>query len=408
MAHIPFFYSTETKGLPPDKQKTEQVLRNIANRIIKFTTFRLAEPAEKTFHPGEKDSFSEELIMESGYNDWKYWNGVILSAFKRLSETIEDDTFTKFGEQWYEFAEKCLPPLEKYYQNVTDKGPFHQYFRLDRLDDFGAMVCGLLDVYDNNPPASWNAYLNRVDDYLMNEQDRLDDGTFCRKAFGYTTLWGDDLYMSVPYLARRWAITGNEKYQTDAIAQVKNFTGYLYNDKNELMYHCRYHNLNRTGVAHWGRANGWMVLGQCELLDKLPDGHPDKNFLKDVLIKHLLGLAKFQNERGLWHQLIDKSDSFEETSCTAMFCYGFAHAINAGWLEDIYSSVAIAAWDGLLKYIDNEGYVDNVTTGFNIRQDLPYYYNRPIEKGGDHGLGAVILGGIEIMKLREYRDGVWS
>ncbi len=409
MSHIPFFYSTETMGAPPEREKTEKILRAVADRIIKLTTFRFAEPGEKqAFAPEDKDTFSESMIMESGYNDWKYWNGVILTAFKRLSQNLDDAQYTDFGKKWFAFAEKCLPVLEKHYNHVTEKGPFHQYFRLDRLDDFGAMVCGLLDVYENTPPDTWNKYLERVDQYLMEEQDRLDDGTFCRIAFDYTTLWGDDLYMSVPYLARRWQITKDKRYLKDAIKQVKNFSNYLFNEHKELMAHCRYYNLNRNGVAHWGRANGWMVLGQCELLDVMPDDHSEKEELKNLLIKHLLGLSRYQNERGLWHQLIDKSDSFEETSCTAMFCYGFAHAINSGWLEDIYSSVAISAWLGLQKFINNEGYVDNVTTGFNIRQDLPYYYNRPVEIGGDHGLGAVMLAGIEILKLREYRDGVWS
>ncbi len=128
-----------------------------------------------------------------------------------------------------------------------------------------------------------------------------------------------------------------------------------------------------------------------------------------ALKQHLTGLARYQAANGMWRQLVDKTDSWHESSSTAMFTYGFAKAINKEWISDIYTSVAIAGWQGLSKEcIKANGYLDKVSTGFNFKQDLPYYYNIPIEPGGDHGIGAAIYAGIEILKLKEmHRDCVW-
>ncbi|NJK84835.1 MAG: hypothetical protein HC906_01500, partial [Bacteroidales bacterium] len=45
--------------------------------------------------------------------------------------------------------------------------------------------------------------------------------------------------------------------------------------------------------------------------------------------------------------------------------------------------------------------------GFNIKQDLVFYYNRPVEQNGEHGIGAAIMAGLEVGRLKEYRDCVW-
>jgi len=44
----------------------------------------------------------------------------------------------------------------------------------------------------------------------------------------------------------------------------------------------------------------------------------------------LNGVARYQSGSGLWHQMVDRNDSYLETSATAMFTYGLAHAVNEG------------------------------------------------------------------------------
>src|SRR5690606_18596841 len=183
--------------------------------------------------------------------------------------------------------------------------------------------------------------------------------------------------------------------------QVLNFDKYLWNENNGLYYHCYYTETERNGVAHWGRSNGWLVVAQLHLLDRMPDNHPQKQAVIDNLKKQLIGLSRFQSSEGLWHQLLDKPDSYLESSASAMFIQGFAKAINEGWLEENYASVALVGWNGFKKqFITEDGQVKDICVGTGIADDLQFYYNRPARDNEKHGVGSVIDAGVEIIKLK--------
>jgi unsaturated rhamnogalacturonyl hydrolase len=406
----PYVNVPDTIGVAPDKQHTEKALRLLAGYIIQNTSCHfLDKETGKTYADVSDFDLSPTLKIQSLFNDWKYWNGVIHMAFHELGELLSESQYIDYVKRNYSFFFHNLPFLKKLFDERVENASGHQFFRMDRLDDFGAMGASLFEVLESDPKEEFKEYLEKSIDYISNHQDRLDDGTFCRRRFGYTSLWGDDLYMSIPFLVRAWKYKNDENLLDDAIRQVFNFRKYLFKADAGIYYHYRIMEEGHPGVAHWGRANGWMVMAQCQLLEALPEDHPRKKDLIALLKEHLLGLARHQTASGMWRQLLDKSDSFRESSCTAMFTYGFAKAINKGWISDIYTSVALQGWKGLLnECITATGYLDKVTTGFNFKQDLPFYYNIPIEPGGDHGIGAAIYAGMEIYKLNEtYRDCVW-
>ena len=45
--------------------------------------------------------------------------------------------------------------------------------------------------------------------------------------------------------------------------------------------------------------------------------------------------------------------------------------------------------------------------GFNIKQELPFYYQQPVEEFGEHGIGGALLAGAEIFGMKTFRDCVW-
>ncbi len=407
--NLPFVNTLETIGKPPSVIEADQKLRAMADAILRKTTccFINTKTGE-LFTESEDLPVSADIRLQSGYNDWKYWNGVIHLALIELGYLLDEKKYIDYVVRNYEFAFKHISYFRKLFEAEVENANFHQFFRLDRLDDFGALAAGLIQALPHSEiREEYNEYLANVTVYISNKQDRLEDGLFCRRRFGKTTVWGDDLYMSVPFLVNLWRLTKEETFMSEAIKQVKLFHRYLYREANGLFYHCWYKELNQHGVAHWGRANGWMLMGQCELLKHLPVDHPERETLIGLYLRQVAGISRYQTANGMWRQLIDKPDSFLESSSTAMFVYGIAAAVNRGWIDDMYASIAVKGWQALTQCIDENGELDLVSTGFNIKQDLAFYYNRPIEKGGDHGLGAAILAGIEIAKIREYRDCVW-
>jgi unsaturated rhamnogalacturonyl hydrolase len=409
-SHLPFVNVPETIGVSPEKDQTEKYLRLLAQYIIQNTSCQLinTKSGEILHNPASEKEVADAKI-QSLFNDWKYWNGVVHMAFHELFGLLGDHKYRDHVKRNYNFFFANLPVFRKLYELQIGGASGHQFFRMDRLDDFGAMAAGLFEVYQYDPRDEYKSCLENCIQYIKTGQDRLADGTFCRNRFGYTALWGDDLYMSIPFLVRAWKYSGDDAFLEDAVQQVFNFRKHLFRPEMGLYYHYRIMQEGHPGVAHWGRANGWMVMAQCQLLEFLPIDHPRRNDLIALLKEHLIGLSRYQTANGMWRQLLDKSDSFLESSCTAMFTYGVAKAVNQGWISDIYTSIAIAGWNGLIKNcIGANGCLDKVTTGFNFKQDLPFYYNVPIEPGGDHGIGAAIYAGIEILKLNHhYRDCVW-
>jgi rhamnogalacturonyl hydrolase YesR len=210
--------------------------------------------------------------------------------------------------------------------------------------------------------------------------------------------------MSISFLARLADLPSNPSsvnHLDDAARQVINFHRYLFNEQVGLMYHCWYWDVRRPGVAIWGRGDGWAMLAQVDLLDHLPRDHPQRDTLLSLLRRHIVGVARHQGAEGLWHQLLDKVDSYLETSCTAMFTYAIARAVNKGYIEPRYASIARRGWEGVMSKILPDGQVEGVCAGTGVSDDLVHYYRRPTPLNDVHGIGAVLLAGTEVLQLQK-------
>jgi rhamnogalacturonyl hydrolase YesR len=120
------------------------------------------------------------------------------------------------------------------------------------------------------------------------------------------------------------------------------------------------------------------------------------------LKKSLRGIAQLQSGSGLWHQMIDRSDSYLETSASAIFVFVLAHAVNEGWVSPIaYGPIAQAGWAGLSARITDQGAVEGSCVGTTFASDQVYYYNRPTSAAALHGYGPTLLAGAEMIRLLE-------
>jgi len=132
-------------------------------------------------------------------------------------------------------------------------------------------------------------------------------------------------------------------------------------------------------------------------LDNMPSQHPRYQALMDTYLKLMNGIIKYQGQNGLWHQVILDADSFEETSCTAMFVYSFAGGVNKGRLEKRFATAAEKGWDGLTKKIEN-GLLTEVCCGTDESGSYDYYLNRPRITGDFHGMAPLLWCASELLK----------
>jgi unsaturated rhamnogalacturonyl hydrolase len=383
----------------------EAIVRSIADRILDETQYGFTTRSGALTFNTAGDVPEDTLVeFKSDFLSWHYANGVLNMAMADLGSFLKDDRYTQHCVNQIYFGFENYRVFEARYKPGMPRWgyPYRELFSIMELDDCGAMGASAIEAYNRKPSPELRDYFDRIADHILNKQDRLADKTLVRKFPHEMTLWADDLYMSVPFLSRMGKLTGDPKYFDDAVTQVLNFNKYLWNEDKGLYYHCYYSDLNRNGVAHWGRCNGWVMMANVHLLDRLPADHPQRAAILKNLEKHILGIAKYQNGKGLWHQLLDRSDSYQESSCTSMFVYTIAHAVNEGWIDKRYATIALAGWEGLKNnMITTDGQLKNVCIGTGIQDDMVFYFNRPSRLNELHGLGAVIEAGIEIMRLKK-------
>jgi rhamnogalacturonyl hydrolase YesR len=218
------------------------------------------------------------------------------------------------------------------------------------------------------------------------------------------TLWADDLYMSVPFLCRYGSYKNDPAVLDLAALQFEGFKKYLYLEDKRLMAHV--YDFDRgmnTGVP-WGRGNGWTIFSLTELFTVLPPDHPQRPFLLDFFRSLAAGCLACQDENGMWHQVLDMPSSYIETSCTAMFICAFCRGIRYGWFAAEtapYRRSAEKAWQALEQYaIDKDGNVHGVCRGSEFSFNPRYYAEHLLPRLNDtHGIGIVLLAGIELLKL---------
>ncbi len=342
-----------------------------------------------------------KLMIASRYKTWEYWNGVLNTGMLKLYEQFKDEKYKSYSLGNYTYIFDNYAELKK----LNDENRFRwdgtvsQLFEMRLLDHCGSMASGLIDAYNYDKRKDYLDYLNKVGDYMLNKEVKLPDGTFARTEPFPLTVWLDDMYMSIPFLARMGKLTGDKKYFDFAAKQVIQFTKYLYDDNSGLYFHCYYNDIKEVGVAHWGRANGWSIFAQANLLEFLPLDHPDRPELLRIYKQQIRGFSRYQDVTGLWHQLLDKQDSYLETSCTAMFTYAVAKGVNEGWIDKRYNTIAIEGWRGIASQINEKGIVENICIGTGTSTSNVQYYTRPVEQNDIHGLGAVVLAGAEMIKL---------
>lgn len=385
------------------QKKPEEAVRFLADNVLAQTSRELIN-----FKTGEIYEESDGLPIDgsikvkSKRTDWHYENGVLNIAMLRVGDYLEEEKYVNYVIDNYKFLNKHFDYFRKQYKSPSvPKGSFHQLYKFKYLDNCGTMGAALIEMMNRQEIENkrWSEIIVRTADYIMNVEFRLEDGTLCREYPRENAVWADDLYMSVVFLSRFGYYSGQSEYFDFAIKQVKQITEYLRSQKNNLYHHAWFHNEKITNGAFWGRANGWVMMAQVELLNYLPEEHPERDNLLGILNDHISGLSRFQSQSGLWHQLLDKNDSFLESSCTAMFIYGIAKSVNEGWIDPAYSQVAWQGWEGLYSNITEDAQVKDICVGTHVEMNLPFYYNRPVSVNDTHGLAATLLAGAEIYKM---------
>lgn len=191
--------------------------------------------------------------------------------------------------------------------------------------------------------------------------------------------WIDDMYMIPLVQVQAFRATGKTVYLDRAALAMASYFDRL-QQANGLFFH------GENSHFFWGRGNGWMAAGSAELLRALPTDHPRRARVLEGYRKMMAGLLKHQTESGMWRQLIDKPESWPESSGTAMFTFAMVTGVKNGWLDgSSYGPAARRAWLALTSLLDENANLRDVCIGTDKGFDEKFYHERPRTTGDLHG-----------------------
>lgn len=379
------------------------LLRRVADEVLRLTTRKLIDRSTgQTFTDSAALPLKPEISIESKFNAWFYQTWLLTDGMRRTASALDEPRYRSYGEQNLAFIYAHLDYLQRQQAAGMKAAPvgdgalspigFH--FRLTDLWHTGLAPL-VVERYAETKDPRYEPYLARIADYL-GKSSRLPDGTLHR-ARG--RLMADDPYMTVPYLVRMHRLAGEARYLDDAVQQLLGTNRLLFNSPQGWYRHAWDVKAQAPLGEFWGRANGWMMLTQVELLAALPVSHPARAKALAVFVAHAEGLRRAQDPAGGWHQLLDQPASWIETSSTGMFVYGLARGVNEGWLDRTFAETARLGWGALKQKVTTEGDITDVCGSTDIG-DASYYLKRPRLQGDLHGFGPFLLAAGEILRMR--------
>lgn len=384
----------------PSTDKVKNVLDRVYNYLNAVTPPQFIHKRTNAVVPAS--SADTNVIFKPGdFRLTSYEWGVTYSGMLAVGQATGDSRYTNYTKSRLELLANAAPSFRTLLQqSATKSNPLRQMLDPHALDDAGAMAAATIKLLRSGGQPALRPMVDNYLNYISNKEYRLPDGTLARNRPQKNTLWLDDLYMSVPALAQMGKLTGDSKYFDDAVKQVVQFSQRMYNKEKGVYMHGWVESMEVHPQFHWARANGWAFMAMTELLDVLPENHPGRASVLEQYKVLAKGLVAYQSDKGFWHQLLDRNDSYLETSATAIYAYCLARGINQGWLDALaYGPAAILAWNAVSTKVNAKGQVEGTCVGTGMAFDPAFYYYRPTSVFAAHGYGPVLLAGAEVINL---------
>ena len=342
--------------------------------------------------------------------DWS--TAVVDSTMKRLSPT----TLGSWGytQGLYLYGEylvfqrthnpKYLAYIKAWADRFVDsKGNISNSFNsLDSMQSGNVLLILFSETKDVRYKTAAMKVRNRLKTY-----PRTKDGGFWHATSRQHQLWGDGVFMVLPFLVHYGAIVGEKStLDTEAANQLLIYDKHLL-APNGMHFHAYDESATQPWVVpgtnhapeQWCRANGWYTMALEEVLDNIPTSQPQRPQLLSILRRMVTGIKQLQDPKsGLWFQVADKGskpDNWTETSCSSMFTYTVAHAVQRGWVDPSLKSVATKGYQAILTSRvskDSSGMtnISQICIGTNVG-DYAFYIARPRATNDLHGLGSFLI-----------------
>ncbi|MBQ7064730.1 MAG: glycoside hydrolase family 88 protein [Firmicutes bacterium] len=324
-----------------------------------------------------------------------YHQGVFLSGVQQTWHPTGDSKYYDYFKAWVDH--EILPDGSILrWSKDQPKDP-------DQLDDIQPGIL-LYELYERTGDERYKKALDYLAPLVYYFPKNKEGGFWHKYRYPYQ-MWLDGIYMGGPIAAEYGAKFGHPEYIDQCILQIKLMCKNTRDEATGLWYHA-YDESRQvawsdpvTGKSpeFWGRAMGWVPIGVLDELKFIPEDHPERQDVINIIMDLLKAIAKYQDpETGLWYQVVDKGGcegNWVESSCTCLYSAAIARAVKAGYLPEEYMEIALKGYHGIidrLRYDERGIIVDNICVGTGVG-DYQHYIHRPTGENDLHGMGAFLI-----------------
>jgi unsaturated rhamnogalacturonyl hydrolase len=225
-------------------------------------------------------------------------------------------------------ADEPLASAEKWFAPKLAAGP-----RLDGWFWFwAAEALPALKLHLATGRAAYLDYARRILDHIALKAARTADGGIVPHPPAQE-LWVDVAYFVAPAMALCGRIAREQRRIERAFNQMVMHWKHLADAPSGLFWHVAYVDKNRHSPCLWARGNSWFAIAATEVLAQVEGApRPERlgerpHLIEAALAKQLNAIVSMQDKSGLWHTVIDRPDSYLESSASAGFALALGRAL---------------------------------------------------------------------------------
>lgn len=248
----------------------------------------------------------------------------------------------------------------------------------------------LITLYEATKEQKYIDAATQMAEYLTHHAERFAEGVFQHTVNSATynfpqQAWVDTMFMAGYFLVRMGVLLDHVPYLEDGLRQYHGHENYLQNPVTNLYYHGWDHAAqNHMSSIFWARGNAWAAFTMARALPLVHVTHPSFMIIEGSLRDQMSSLVRLQSDTGLWHTILDDSDSYLETSASS----GIAAALlTNGPLYNKYIQKSIR---GILSRISEDGTVTGVSAGTAVMRDAQGYKEVPTKRIQGWGQGLTL------------------
>ena len=177
-------------------------------------------------------------------------------------------------------------------------------------------------------------------------------------------VWVDVAYFTAPAMATLGRLLGDDGLMERALDQLILHHRNLVDHNSGLCWHVAYVDKGTHSQCLWARGNSWWAIATAQVVAALGPRAREPRFKAKVdtvnagLARQLNAVVKLQDASGLWHTVIDRPDSYLESSAAAGFALALGRAISRR-IEGLDLERARTAYEkaiaAICKQVDENG-----------------------------------------------------